>query len=100
MNSDNSRPAGLGVGCNLQMRMNNLRGIFSQGAQGNSTENYTRLDLELLRSFKEHPFYVKDDEEFQELVQSIKKLGVQDAILVRPVGEDGEYEIIAGHRRT
>lgn len=33
-----------------------------------------------------------------ELVESVKEEGILTALLVRPLG-DGEYEIIAGHRR-
>ena len=34
----------------------------------------------------------------EELVESVKEEGILTALLVRPLG-NGEYEIIAGHRR-
>jgi len=41
---------------------------------------------------------VMDEEKFAELVESIRKLGILNPLIVRPV-EDGKYEIVAGHRR-
>ncbi|MDL2294690.1 ParB/RepB/Spo0J family partition protein, partial [Ruminococcaceae bacterium OttesenSCG-928-D13] len=57
------------------------------------------LAFEALHSFKDHPFGVRDDEEMQELVASIKNRGLDERIKVRPRKEGG-YEIISGHRRV
>lgn len=57
------------------------------------------VSLESLYAFPEHPFKVKDDDEQQELMESIKKYGVISPIIVRP-REEGGYEIISGHRRA
>lgn len=64
------------------------------------TENDTNMvPIDKLVSFTEHPFSVNtDDDDFKELVQSIKDNGVICEILVRPVGD--KYEIISGHRRV
>lgn len=51
-----------------------------------------------LIDFKNHPFNVIDDEEMDEMMQSIEKRGIIYPIIVRPA-EDGDYEIISGHRR-
>ena len=51
-----------------------------------------------LYDFKNHPFRVTDDEDMQELIQSIKDKGILVPLIVRPMAEDG-YEIVAGHRR-
>lgn len=59
------------------------------------------LDLDLLHDFKDHPFKVHRDLRFDKLVSSIKENGVSVPILVRPHPDlEGEYEILAGHRRT
>lgn len=50
-----------------------------------------------LVEFKNHPFYVLDNDEMAELVSSVKENGVLVPIIVRP--QSGKYEIIAGHRR-
>ena len=44
-----------------------------------------------------HPFQVKDDEEMERLVESIREYGVLNPIIVR--FRDGYYEIVSGHRR-
>ena len=56
------------------------------------------IPLEQLHPFKNHPFRVVDDEHMQKTAESIRDYGVLVPGLVRP-RPDGEYEIIAGHRR-
>lgn len=51
-----------------------------------------------LHPFRNHPFRVVEDEQMEELAESIKKYGIQEPILVRP-DEAGGYEIVSGHRR-
>ena len=60
----------------------------------------TALDLEVekIRSFKNHPFKVVDDEKMQDLVESIRVNGILSPVLVRPIGND-IYEMVSGHRR-
>ena len=58
----------------------------------------TEIDLVQIRSFKNHPFKVLDDEKMQDLVDSIKENGILTPVLVRPIGND-QYEMIFGHRR-
>lgn len=48
--------------------------------------------------FAHHPFKVLDDEKMEEIKESIGKYGVLVPIIVRSK-DDGNYEIIAGHRR-
>lgn len=57
-----------------------------------------KIPLGSIDSFKEHPFHVRDDEEMQQLVESIKENGVLTPVAVREK-EDGRYELISGHRR-
>ena len=56
------------------------------------------LSLNDLYDFKDHPFQVKDDEDMNKLVESIKEQGVLDPAIVRHRKEGG-FEIISGHRR-
>ena len=51
-----------------------------------------------LLPFPNHPFKVIDDDKMADMVESIKEYGVLVPIIVRPV-ENGEYEIVSGHRR-
>lgn len=56
------------------------------------------IPLELIDDFPDHPFKVRDDEDMQQLVESIKKRGVITPATVRQK-EDGRYELVSGHRR-
>ena len=56
------------------------------------------LPIEKLRPFEGHPFKVADNEEMDQLVESIMAHGVLTPLVVRPL-ENGEYEVISGHRR-
>ena len=56
------------------------------------------IPLELIDDFPDHPFKVRDDEDMQKLVDSIRENGVLTNLTVRPRAEGG-YEIISGHRR-
>ena len=53
------------------------------------------LPIDKLKPFKGHPFYVKDDNDMEQLTESIRQQGVLNPIMVRPL----EYEVISGHRR-
>ena len=57
------------------------------------------LPIAKLKPFENHPYKVIDNEDMQSLVESIKSQGVFTPITVRPI-DNGEYEIISGHRRV
>lgn len=61
-------------------------------------EQIVYLRLNELHAFKNHPFGVRDDEEMQAMVSSVKDKGVTQPAIVRPL-EGGGYEIVSGHRR-
>ncbi len=56
------------------------------------------IDTRRISAFKNHPFKVLDDEKMSELVESIRENGILNPVIVRP-NEDGNYEMISGHRR-
>ena len=56
------------------------------------------LPLSELYMFENHPFRVVDDENMDEMVESIKEYGVLVPAIARPRDEGG-YELISGHRR-
>ena len=56
------------------------------------------IPLTELTPFTEHPFKVKDDEEMEQLKESIRASGVLVPALARPKNAGG-YELISGHRR-
>lgn len=61
-------------------------------------ENANELEINRIHNFANHPFKVVDDEEMDELVESIEKNGILVPVLVRP-DANNSYEMIAGHRR-
>lgn len=56
------------------------------------------IPLEKLVPFPIHPFKVRDDEEMNKLVESVSENGVLVPAIVREK-DNGDYEIISGHRR-
>ncbi len=56
------------------------------------------IELGRIKSFKNHPFKVLDDEKMDALVDSIRENGVLNPVIVRP-DEYGNYEMVSGHRR-
>lgn len=56
------------------------------------------IPLDMIDDFPDHPFKVRDDEDMQNLVESIRERGVITPATVRKK-EDGRYEMISGHRR-
>lgn len=82
------------------MKMPAIADMFSTEAerQRESGDLVTEVPLSELHPFVNHPFEVRDDEDMQKLVDSIKENGVLTNLTVRPRAEGG-YEIISGHRR-
>ena len=66
--------------------------------QADAQERVQSLPLDRLEPFPNHPFKVIDDDKMLETVESIKEWGVLVPILVRPKN-DGNFEIVSGHRR-
>ena len=61
-------------------------------------ERIVEIEVERLREFRGHPFKVKPDDQMNMLMESIKKYGILNPLIVRPI-PDGAYEIISGNRR-
>ena len=60
-----------------------------------------KLNIEKLHEFMNHPYKVLDNEEMEQLTESIMLYGVIAPIVVRPKENTAdEYEIISGHRRV
>ena len=65
----------------------------------NTMKKPVAIPVEKLRPFAEHPFKVKDDAEMNTLIESIQTQGVLSPLIVRPIENTDEYEVISGHRR-
>lgn len=77
-----------------------LDNLFSseQERQDAKLEKIQILPLTELHPFRNRPFQVRDDDEMDKMVDSVKEYGVMTPAIVRP-RKDGGYEIVAGHRR-
>lgn len=65
------------------------------------TVQLKNIELCKLMPFAHHPYKVRDDEEMEALIESIKENGIMTPLLVRFINDGrGEYEIISGHRRA
>lgn len=59
----------------------------------------TLLKITSLHPFEGHPYKVQDNAEMDALVESIRVNGILAPLIVRPVENGGEYEVVSGHRR-
>ena len=58
------------------------------------------IPVEKIHPFEGHPYKVLDNDEMNNLIESIQQKGVISPIVVRPLeNTEDEYEIISGHRR-
>ena len=81
--------------------LNNALSGFSDlfGSDGQSFQGNTiYIETERISTFKNHPFKVIDDERMEELVESVREVGVLTPVLVRKSSAD-TYEMLSGHRR-
>ena len=83
------------------MKMQNFDDLFG-GKENKYGEDISNppyeIELWKLNEFSDHPFKVSDDDKMQDLVESIKTYGVLNPAVAR-IREDGEFELISGHRR-
>ena len=57
------------------------------------------IQVEKHHTFGGHPFKVLDDEDMDNLTESIQAQGIISPLIVRPIENTDEYEVISGHRR-
>ncbi len=59
----------------------------------------TNITVSKLRPFENNPYQVRDDAEMNTLSESIQMQGVLSPLIVRPIENTDEYEVVSGHRR-
>lgn len=62
-------------------------------------DNIIEIEIEKLIPFKEQPFNEYSESEMKELKDSINRIGLQNAIIVRRI-ENEKYQILSGHNRV
>ena len=86
----------------FDMKFTSYDDIFKseETRQEEALERVQELPVEQFHNFQCHPFQIRQDEEMQNLVESITTYGVLTPILARPLKEENQYEIVSGHRRV
>lgn len=59
----------------------------------------TNIAVSKLHPFDNNPYQVRDDAEMDALLESIQESGILTPLIVRPIEDTDEYEVISGHRR-
>ncbi len=84
----------------LKMTLPSVDDLFSteESRQEAKLKKIYDIPLREIDDFPEHPFKVRDDEDMENLVESIRERGVITPATVRQK-DNGRYELISGHRR-
>ena len=84
----------------VEMRLPSLDELFSSQEERDDAKlkRIYEIPIDEIDPFPDHPFKVRDDEDMQNLVESIRTQGVITPCMVRKK-DDGRYELISGHRR-
>lgn len=84
----------------LKMPLPKLDDLFKDQDERNEDklEKVMDISLDLIDDFPNHPFKVINNDDMEQMKQSIIDNGVLSPVLVRQK-EDGRYEMISGHRR-
>ena len=92
-------------GLSNRIKLSSYEDMFSAENEGNAAAEaktvegqVVEIPLSELHPFEDHPFRVVDDENMEEMVESVKEYGVLVPAIARPRAEGG-YELISGHRR-
>ena len=87
-------------GKKLDLGLTGLDKLFSTEQERVESQLPKIYDIPLseIDDFPDHPYKVKEDEDMDQLVQSIKDNGILTPVTLRRK-EDGRYEVVAGHRR-
>ncbi len=83
-----------------KMNLASLDSIFTTQEERDNANKETvmNIPIESISDFPNHPFKVIDNEEMNNLIESVSQKGVILPTIVRQK-DDGSYEMISGHRR-
>lgn len=81
-----------------KIKLNSFQDLFQMNDSMTRVDDVRYIPLDELHEFRNHPFYVRNDDRMAELVESIKENGVLVPGIAR-IRAQGGYEIIAGHCR-
>lgn len=82
------------------MANNNLLNMLASKAEESKNEQSNKLFINTLVPYSAHPFSLYEGERLDDMVESIKANGVLLPIIVRPIENEDNYEILSGHNRV
>ena len=84
----------------INLPLEKLDDLFSTQSERDDShlEKVVNIPIDSIDDFKNHPFKVEDDDELEQLKESINEKGVLNPTIVRKK-ENGKYEMVSGHRR-
>lgn len=56
------------------------------------------IEISKIKNFENHPFKIMENEDMENLIDSISKNGIFTPVIIRKIDEN-QYEMISGHRR-
>lgn len=71
-----------------------FKGMITQNNQ------VKELPIGMLVSYHNHQFKLYSGERFEDMVESVRRNGILNPILVQPINGGAEYEILSGHNRV
>lgn len=83
----------------MENKLRKLEDLASMFGDGDDKKEKCELDIKTLVPFNNHPFRLYQGERLNDMVQSIKELGVLLPIIVRMKSLE-KYEILSGHNRV
>ena len=83
------------------IKLPSLDELFSSQKERNDAKlkKIEEIPLSEIDPFPDHPYMVKDDEDMEALIESIRVQGIITPCTVRMKKKEGRYELISGHRR-
>lgn len=79
-------------------KLTSLDEMFGGVTDEQNVKSVTKVDINNLIPFSKHPFKLYEGARLEDMVRSVKELGVLTPILVRKL-DNGDYEILSGHNR-
>ena len=65
---------------------------------GKLEQQIAEIDIENIAEFSDHPFHLYEGKRLEDMIESIKKNGILNPVIVRSTSP-GKYEMLAGHNR-
>ena len=90
-----SKKRGLGRGLDALLGI----GAEQMAIEEANGDQLKQIPVELIQRGQYQPRLEMDDDALNQLAASIKAQGVVQPVVIRPIGENGRYELVAGERR-